>query len=285
MKETTRISFEYFPPRDAAQAERFQRTFDTLAELQPAYASITWGALGSDSRASLDMLEKLSGQDRVPLTAHLSCSGQSAEQLRVTLDILEGFGIGRILALRGDQGAPPTGGRDVFRHASQLVTLIANERPHLDVSVAAYPEVHPEAENATFDLHWLKHKLDCGASRAVTQFFFEADAFLRFRDRARSIGIEQSLVPGILPVHDIAGVQRFASRCGATVPRALLRRFEGAADDGSRHALAVEHAVALCRRLEKEGVRDFHLYTLNRVPLSKAVVLELCGGEIATAAA
>jgi len=282
MKDKTRISFEYFPPRDESQLERFHRCFTTLASLEPVYASITWGALGSDSQASLDLLASLANISRVPLTAHLSCIGQTHAQLRVTLDRLEALGIRRILALRGDQKlASEIDDHDhddyMLRHASDLVSLIAEERPHIDVSVAAYPEVHPESESATVDLHWLKYKLDCGAARAITQFFFEADSYLRFRDCAQSIGIDKPLIPGILPVHDIGGVQRFAAKCGACVPAAMARRFEAVRDEESRQALGIEECLRLCRRLEREGVRDFHLYTLNRPALSRAVASELTG--------
>lgn len=322
MSAGNRFSFEFFPPRDGAQSRRFWRCFDALEPLGPSHVSVTWGASGTDSEASLELLRRLTSESDVPITAHLCCAGQSRDQLRSTLDTLEGFGIQRVLALRGDaksddakgDSAKSGGAKDgqstdvragdvgakghgahgnaqsagdgatVCRHASDLVTLIARERAHLEVSVAAYPDVHPEADSATVDLHWLKHKFDCGASRAVTQFFFDADVFLRLRDRIVGMGVDGSLVPGILPIHDINAVQRFASRCGTPVPASLIERFGQADDPASSRELAVEESVRLCQRLAQEGVRDFHLYTLNRADLSGAVVREMAGKSEAVAA-
>lgn len=285
MSTTPRLSFEFFPPRSDAQSRRFWRTIGALESLAPSYVSLTWGALGSDSRASLETLELLARDTSLDVAAHLSCIGQSAPELRATLDELEGFGVRRIVALRGDV----VDGADVapraFRHASELVELIATERPHLDVSVAAYPETHPESAGVDDDLHWLARKLERGAARAITQFFFEPETYLRWRDRARAAGIDKPLVPGILPVHDIDKVGEFAAKCGATVPRALLERFGAERDAAGREALAVEQCVNLCRTLAREGVDAFHLYTLNRSNLAHAVAVELLGTEVGRAAA
>ena len=279
MSPTPRLSFEFFPPRSEAQSRRFWRTLGTLEPLAPSYVSLTWGALGSDSQASLDTLALLETDTALDIAAHLSCIGQNAEEVRATLDRLEGLGIGRIVALRGDVPDGRTIAPDAFRHASELVALIAAERPHLDVSVAAYPEKHPEASDAEEDLRWLRHKLDQGAARAITQFFFEPEVYLRWRDRAHALGIDKPLVPGILPVHDIGKVQGFAEKCGASVPRTLIERFEGERDEEARKALAVEQCVELCRTLGREGVEEFHLYTLNQSALSHAVARELLGTE------
>ena len=195
------------------------------------------------------------------------------------IEKLETLGITRFLALRGDM---PTGSSDsgvTLSHASDLVSLLAQETTR-DISVAAYPQVHPESPDMEHDLKWLKHKLDAGAKRAITQFFFEADTFLRFRDKAVAGGITQTLVPGILPIHDIQKVADFSARCGATVSDHLMTRFAGASTDESRHAAAVEQCVELCQRLRREGVSEFHLYTLNQSSLSYAVSAELMGKSV-----
>ena len=272
------FSFEFFPPRDAAQSRRFWRTFGALESLAPTHVSLTWGALGSDERVSLETLALLARDTAVPITAHLCCAGRTPETLRETLDAIEAAGVRRVLALRGDAVPDDASARGAFRHAAELVALIASERPHLDVSVAAYPETHPEAPDADTDLRYLAEKLSLGARRAVTQFFFEPAPFLRWRDRARAIGVDQPLVPGILPVHDIDAVARFAAKCGATVPRRLSERFARATDERDRERIAIEECVTLCGTLAREGVDAFHLYTLNRSALSRAVV-EALGGS------
>ena len=217
------ISFEFFPPRSPVQERRFWSCFGALQTLNPEYVSMTWGALGTSSQASVDVLEGLTADSKVPLAAHLTCIGHTEKSIRQTIAMLDGLGIKRYVALRGDQPERQTD-PELLQHASDLVAILA-EDPARDISVAAYPEAHPESDDSRQDLRWLKHKLDQGAQRAITQFFFEADTFLRFRDRAVAAGITQSLVPGILPIHDIAKVQEFSGKCGAHVPDALVQRF------------------------------------------------------------
>lgn len=299
------LSYEFFPPRSEAQQRRFWQTFGCLQTLNPAYVSMTWGALGSTSQASLEVLEHLVKDATVPVTAHLSCSGQTETQMLGMIDKLEALGITRFLALRGDNSATANeagsagagghsggqaGGQSADReetlaHAADLVRLLARDSSR-DITVAAYPEVHPESPSAEADLFRLKEKLDAGASRAITQFFFDADTFLRFRDKAVATGISQTLVPGILPIHDIQKVADFSSRCGATVPEPLFARFAKANTAETRHAAAVEQCVELCQQLRREGVSEFHIYTLNQSPLAYSVSRELMGSPVkATAAA
>ncbi|ASJ74630.1 methylenetetrahydrofolate reductase [Granulosicoccus antarcticus] len=273
------LSYEFFPPRSEAQQRRFWCTLGCLQTLNPAYISMTWGALGSTSAASLEILEHLVKDATVPVTAHLSCSGQTEAQMKPMIEKLEALGITRFLALRGDVPAEASGHDATLSHASHLVSLLAQD-PRRDISVAAYPEVHPESASAESDMKWLKHKLDAGAKRAITQFFFEADTFLRFRDKAVATGITQTLVPGILPIHDIQKVADFSSRCGATVPDHLIERFGRATTEESRYSAAVEQCVNLCQRLRQEGVNEFHLYTLNQSTLSSAVSTELMGKSV-----
>lgn len=277
------LSFEFFPPRSEAQQRRFWQTLGCLQTLNPAYISMTWGALGSTSQASLDVLENLMKDATVPVTAHLSCSGQTEAQMLVMIEKLRALGITRFLALRGDNSANEStdaankaSGEQTLAHASDLVSLLARDPSH-DITVAAYPEVHPESPSAEADMFRLKEKLDAGATRAITQFFFEADTFLRFRDRAVSAGIHQTLVPGILPIHDIQKVADFSSRCGATVPEHLFTRFGKADTKESRRSAAVEQCVELCQKLRREGINEFHIYTLNQAPLAYDVSRELMG--------
>lgn len=270
-----KLSFEFFPPRSDVQQRRFWTTLGCLQTLNPAYISMTWGALGSASQASLDILEALSVDATVPVTAHLTCVGQTDQSIREAIGQLEALGISEFLALRGDaqkSQMPPNG----LEHASELVAILA-EDDRRSITVAAYPEQHPESSDSDKDLYWLKHKLDAGASKAVTQFFFEADTFLRFRDLATKAGIDKPLVPGILPVHDISKVQQFSAQCGATVPAGMVERFEKASDDESKASLAVEHSTELCRSLQREGVNEFHIYTLNQSALSFRLAQALSG--------
>lgn len=282
------LSFEFFPPRSEAQQRRFWHTLGCLQTLEPAYISMTWGALGSASQASLDVLTHLLKDASVPVTAHLSCSGQSEAQMQGMIRKLEELGITRFLALRGD-GSPSDAQSLAEReatlpHAADLVRLLAQDSTR-DISVAAYPEVHPEAPSVEADLFRLKEKLDAGAKRAITQFFFDADTFLKFRDRAVAAGIRQDLIPGILPIHDIQKVADFSSRCGATVPEKLFTRFGKANDDSSRKEVAIEQCVELCQHLRREGVNEFHVYTLNQSVLPYAVSRELMDKPVKTTAA
>lgn len=283
---TPKLSFEFFPPRSEAQSRRFWRTLGCLETLQPEWFSVTYGALGSGSQASMDTVAQLNKDSARPIAAHLTCAGQTRAQLLETVAQFKAMGIDRIVALRGDAHEPNSGGKYYnMRYASELVELLV-ESGDFDISVAAYPEVHPEAESAESDMAALKHKLDLGASRALTQFFFEPSMFLRWRDEAVASGIDKPLIPGILPIHDIDKVIDFSGRCGATVPEALIARFRAARSDKEQQKISLEHCVALCTTLQEEGVDAFHMYTLNQSTLSHEVAKELLGvdaGKVAAA--
>jgi len=224
------LSFEFFPPRNAAQARRFWYTLGCLETLDPKFISVTWGALGSDCNASIDVLRSLTQDTRVPVAAHMTCAGQSESDCEAMLDRLETIGIDRLVALRGDltPGEAVAVKNDAtLQHASELVTLAA-KRNRFTISVAAYPETHPESPSLEDDLSFLRHKFDNGADNAITQFFFEADTFLRYRDSAAKFGLADKIIPGILPIHDIDKVVAFSKRCQATVPTALIERFKSA---------------------------------------------------------
>jgi methylenetetrahydrofolate reductase (NADPH) len=269
-----RVSFEFFPPGDAAMAATLWRSLERLAPLGPAFVSVTYGADGSTRERTHELVTRI--QRETPLTGapHLTCIGAPREEI---LDIARGYwaeGIRHLVALRGD---PPGGaGRHLphaagFAYAADLIAGLASVAP-FDISVAAYPETHPEARSADDDLINLKRKLDAGASRAITQFFFDTEIFLRFRDRCAAAGISAPIVPGILPITRFPQVLRFASRCGTSVPAWLHERFAGLeADEETRRLLAAGVAIEQVEALARHGVREFHFYTLNRAELTYAI--------------
>jgi len=268
------VSFEFFPPKTAAMAESLWQSVLQLAPLGPRFVSVTYGADGSTRDHTHALVSRLRQQTRLCVAPHLTCVGAPRREV---LDIARRYwdeGIRHIVALRGD---PPAGSTDYvphpdgFHYAADLVGGLRSVG-NFDISVAAYPEVHPEAPNAAADLDNLKRKIDAGASRAVTQFCFDTDIWLRFRDACVRAGISAPIVPGILPITRFTQVQRFAARCGASMPASLARRFEGLDGDPETHRLiAAAVAIEEVETLQRHGVREFHFYTLNRADLSYAV--------------
>jgi len=268
------VSFEFFPPADAAMEALLWRSLERLAPLGPSFVSVTYGADGSTRERTHNVVTRI--QRQTPLTGapHLTCIGATRSEI---LDIARTYwqeGVRHLVALRGDppreQGAyrPHPGG---FAHASDLVAGLAAVAP-FDISVAAYPEVHPEATSAQADLDNLKRKIDAGATRAITQFFYDSEVYLRFRDRCAAAGIQAPIVPGILPITRFAQVLRFAAACGAGIPRWLHERFAGLEDDeDTRRLIAASVAIEQVQALKFHGVREFHFYTLNRAELTYAI--------------
>jgi len=268
------VSFEFFPPGDAEMEATLWRSVQRLAPLAPLFVSVTYGADGSTRTRTHQLVTRI--QQETPLTGapHLTCVGASRGEI---LDIAREYrdqGIRHIVALRGD---PPQGAAryephpDGFAYAADLVAGLKTVAD-FDISVAAYPEVHPEAPSAQFDLDNLKRKFDAGATRAITQFFYDIEVFLRFRDRCAAAGICAPIVPGILPITRFPQVVRFAARCGASLPRWLEDRFSGLDDDPeTRRLIAASVAIEQVQTLERHGVRDFHFYTLNRAELTYAI--------------
>jgi methylenetetrahydrofolate reductase (NADPH) len=268
------VSFEFFPPGDAAMETTLWRSIERLAPLAPRFVSVTYGADGSTRARTHQLVTRI--QRETPLTGapHLTCIGASRGEI---LDIARSYwdqGIRHIVALRGDpphaseRYAPHAGG---FAYAADLVAGLKRVAD-FDISVAAYPEVHPEAASAELDLDNLRRKLDAGASRAITQFFYDIEVFLRFRDRCTAAGISAPIVPGILPITRFPQVLRFAARCGATIPRWLAERFRGLEEDPeTRRLIAASVAIEQVQALERHGVREFHFYTLNRAELTYAI--------------
>jgi len=271
------FSYEFFPPRTPDMHRRLWRAVGQLERLGPDFFSMTFGALGSAQQISIESAIAMRRESPVPIAAHLTAAGLSpAEVLQIAQDFRKA-GIQRIVALRGDANDPSAGadGSYAYPSAVELVAALA-EAGDFDISVAAYPETHPEARNPATDLEHLRRKLDAGANRALTQYFFDAELFLRFRDRARGIGIEQPIVPGILPIHDFDRVVEFSRRCGASVPAGYAALFEKVKHcPVAKYELALELAVELCARLMREGVERFHLYTLNQTDMCLDISLAL----------
>lgn len=274
MRRPVQVSFEFFPPGDEAMERTLWASLQRLAPLQPHFVSVTYGADGSTRDRTHRLVARVLAETALTGAPHLTCIGASRGEV---LDIARRYwdqGVRHIVALRGD---PPAGTGayvprpDGFAFAADLVAGLKGVAD-FEISVAAYPETHPEATSAEADLENLRRKLDAGADRAITQFFFEPDCYLRFRDRCAARGITAPIVPGILPITRFPQLLRFAARCGASVPGWLVERFEGLEDDPeTRMMIAASVAIEQAARLRHEGVDEFHFYTLNRAELTYAI--------------
>ena len=268
------VSFELFPPANDAAADKLVETARQLALIDPAFVSMTYGAGGTGRERSLAAVRRLQAEIPPPVAAHLTCVGASRSEINRIAEELWQSGVRHIVALRGDcgePGAPFEPHPDGYRNAAELVAGLRQLAP-FEVSVAAYPEVHPDAASAEADLDNLKRKIDAGASRALTQFFFDPDHFFRFRDRAAAAGIDAPIVPGILPVTSFTRTRSFAASCGTQIPDWLETMFAGLDDHpAARPLVAASVAAGFCQRLYDGGVRDFHFYTLNRADVTQAV--------------
>jgi len=268
------VSFEFFPPHTEKMEETLWASVQRLKDLHPSFVSVTYGADGSTRQRTHAAVERIIKETDLTAAPHLTCIGASRGEIDDIAREYWDMGIRHIVALRGD--APKDADSyephaDGYAYAADLVAGLRNVAD-FDISVAAYPEVHPEAPNPLFDLDNLKRKLDAGASRAITQFFFDTDVFLRFRDLTVAAGIESAIVPGILPITRFPQLQRFAEACGASVPEWLHERFAGLEDDaGTRRMIAASVAIEQVRRLQAEGINEFHFYTLNRSDLTFAI--------------
>lgn len=268
------VSFEFFPPNDAAMEQTLWASLQRLAPLGPRFVSVTYGADGSTRERTHNVVTRILRETSLTAAPHLTCVGAPRGEI---LDIARAYwdaGVRHIVALRGDAPAGAGGytpHRDGFAYAVDLVRGL-QAVGDFEISVAAYPEMHPEAPDAQFDLDNLKAKLDAGATRAITQFFFDTDVYLRFRDRCEAAGIRARIVPGILPITRFPHMLKFARRCGASVPDWLVQRFDGLDDDAeTRRMIAASVAIEQVRRLQEHGVDEFHFYTLNRAELTYAI--------------
>ncbi len=271
LRESCGLSFEFFPPKNDRMQRCLWRNIGQLELLGPKFFSVTYGAGGSDRERSMETLSQMQLECPVPLAAHITFSGHSQTEVLEIASRMYDQGIRSLVALRGD--AEPV--KNSFKCTEDFISAL-RELADFDISVAAYPEVHPLAESPQADLEQLKRKLQSGASRAISQYFFDVDNYLRFRDRAAGIGIENALVPGILPIHNFERVLAFSERCGTHVPERLKALFEGT--EGNlhvQHKLSSELTVNMCDRLLSEGVKDLHFYTLNTPTLSFEVARQL----------
>ena len=278
MSNPVAVSFEFFPPGDEAAARQLWESVQRLAPLEPNFVSVTYGADGSTRTRTHECVSRILRETGLTVAPHLTCVGASrAQVLRIAQEYWQ-QGIRHLVALRGDAPAaefspegryrPHAGG---FAYASDLVAGLGGVGG-FDLSVAAYPEGHPESGTVDADLENLKRKVDAGAGRAITQFFFDTDVFLRYRDRCAAAGIRVRLVPGILPITRFPQMLRFAQRCGASVPVWLRRRFDGLDEDAeTRRLIAASVAIDQVQRLCEHGVDEFHFYTLNRAELTYAI--------------
>lgn len=274
MRGPVQVSFEFFPPNDAVMEQTLWASIERLAPLHPRFVSVTYGADGSTRDRTHNVIGRVLRETQLTGAPHLTCVGASRDEIREIAKRYWNVGVRNVVALRGD---PPAGSTryiphpDGYAYAADLVRGL-KEVADFDISVAAYPETHPEAKSPEQDLANLKRKLDAGATRAITQFFFDTDCYLRFRDRCAAVGINAVIVPGILPITRFPQMLRFAERCGASVPEWLMERFDGLEDDAeTRKMIAASVAIEQVARLRREGVDEFHFYTLNRAELAYAI--------------
>ncbi|WP_322996000.1 methylenetetrahydrofolate reductase [NAD(P)H] [Castellaniella sp.] len=261
---TSVLSLEYFPPRDIAAQERLVRSAKRLAALNPAYVSVTFGAGGSTRAGTVDTVQMLRnlGTDVAP---HLSCIGATRDDLRVILDDYHDRGIRRLVALRGDLPSGMGGDTGDLHYASELVRFIREQYGDaFHIEVAAYPEMHPQAESADRDLQYFVQKVQAGADAAITQYFFNPDAYFDFVDRALAKGVDIPITPGIMPITNYTQLARFSSMCGSEIPRWMRLRLQDFGDDkASIRAFGVDVITRLCARLLENGAPGLHFYTLN----------------------
>nr|WP_325065318.1 methylenetetrahydrofolate reductase [NAD(P)H] [Qipengyuania gaetbuli] len=268
------VSFEFFPPKTEAMAQTLWHSVETLAPLRPRFVSVTYGAGGSTRERTHAAVRRIVNETAMPAAAHLTCVNATREEVDAVAREYWEEGVRHIVALRGD---PPEGGSAYTPHPggyANAAELIAGLKKVADfeISVAAYPEVHPDSPDRQADLDNLKRKFDVGATRAITQFFFDPQCFFEFRDRATAAGIEGEIVPGIMPVLSFAAVQRMSGLCGTAIPHWMEGLFDGLDDrPEARQLVSATIAAELCRRLYAGGVRQFHFYTLNRAELSYAI--------------
>ncbi len=269
----TRISFEFFPPKSLQASFRLWDTLNALSPLSPDYVSVTYGAGGTTRKLTHEAVTTISKSTGLRVAAHLTCVEASRAE---TMEIAESYaeaGITDIVALRGDM---PGGGTFVphaegFRDSVELIEALA-ATGKFTLRVGAYPDRHPEAADERADVDYLKRKLDAGATEAITQFFFETETFLRFRDRCMAAGITAPIVPGILPIENWKGVRKFAKSCGTVIPAWVDRAFDAAQRDGRSELLATALCTEMCSDLRAEGVEAMHFYTLNKPDLTRDVV-------------
>jgi methylenetetrahydrofolate reductase (NADPH) len=265
------ISFEFFPPQTAEGAEKLRATRRQLGQLKPAFFSCTFGAGGSTRDRTLETVLEIQAEGH-PAAPHLSCIGSTQENVRAVLARYQDAGIRRIVALRGDL---PSGMADpgAFRYANELVEFIRKETGDwFHIEVAAYPEYHPQAKSPRDDLENFRRKVEAGANSAITQYFYNADAYDQFVDQAQALGVSVPIVPGIMPIANFSKIARFSDACGTEIPRWMRKKFESFGDDSaSVRSFGLDVITALCERLLANGAPGLHFYTLNQAGLTSTI--------------
>jgi methylenetetrahydrofolate reductase (NADPH) len=273
------LSFEFFPPRTPEGVVRLATTRRKLAELDPEFFSVTFGAGGSTRDLTLETVLELRADTRIDSAPHLSCIGFGLDDIRTVLAHYREAGITRLVALRGDMPSG-TSGFGELRHANELVEFIRAETGrHFHIEVAAYPEIHPQASGASADLDNFQRKVAAGADGAITQYFYNCDAYFRFVDEARKRGVQIPIVPGIMPITNFANLRRFSEMCGAELPRWMLKSLQDFGDDHAAIvAFGVEVVTRMCERLLAGGAPGLHFYTMNQHEAVRAVCANLALG-------
>ena len=266
------LSFEFFPPKTADGIATLATTSATLAELKPGFFSVTFGAGGSTRDHTFETVAELQKNTGVDTAPHLSCIGSTRENIREALSAYREKGISHMVALRGDMPSGMVGAGEL-RYANELVSFIREETgDHFHLEVAAYPEYHPQANSPDKDFASFAHKVEAGANSAITQYFYNLDAYLRFTDRCAGAGIDIPIVPGIMPITNYHQLARFSDACGAEIPRWMRKRLEAYGDDiASIRAFGEDVVTSLCARLLEEGTPGLHFYTLNRAAPAVAI--------------
>jgi len=285
--EGVRVSFEFFPPKTPAMEDSLWEAIRRLEPLHPAFVSVTYGAGGSTRERTHRTVRRMIEETSLKPAAHLTCVDASKDEVDAVIRDYWDAGVRHLVALRGD---PPSGiggayvpRADGYANATELTAAITRIAP-FEVSVGCYPEQHPESASAAFDIDVLKAKVDAGATRAISQLFFDTDAFLRFVERARAAGISIPILPGIMPVTNFKGLAKMAGQCGTSIPGWLANLFEGLdGDPDTRRLIACSVAAEMCAKLEEQGFNDFHFYTLNRADLVYAICRVLGVRETAAA--
>ena len=268
------LSFEFFPPKDLPGSFRLWDAVQNLAPLNPDFVSVTYGAGGTTRKLTHEAVTTLTAQSGLRVAGHLTCVGASREETLKIANEYAAVGVKDIVALRGDAPkgsagfAPKPNG---FQNSIELISALS-DTGNFNIRVGAYPEKHPEATSQAADIAYLKRKFDAGATGAITQFFFEADTYFRFRDACAAAGITAPIIPGILPIENWDGVQRFAAQCGTHIPQVIADGFRNATRDGTETLLATALAAELCDDLLQGGVEHLHFYTLNRGTMTRNVL-------------
>jgi methylenetetrahydrofolate reductase (NADPH) len=283
-KFTKKFSFEFFPARTPESVVKLETTFACLAKLNPDYFSVTFGAGGSTREPTIETVKYIRERTTIETAPHISCMGVMTDEILEVLESYRSAGIKKLLALRGDLPSGSAGGSGQLRYANELVEFIRKETgDHFHIEVAAYPEFHPQASTASADLKNFKRKVDAGANGAVTQYFYNPDAYFRFVDSCEKLGIDIPIVPGVMPIINCSQLVRFSEACGAEIPRWILRRLQEFGDDRPAiREFGIDVTTELCDHLLTGGAPGIHFYTMNQSAASEAIWNNLNLGDYRT---